>query len=179
MLPFEVVHPDIDESPTSDEAPATLAHRLALTKAQAVASRQRDDPVVIGADQVLELNGQPMGKPGHLDAARQQLAWLSGRSVTFHSAVAVIGPSGEQATVVQCQATFRQLDTQQIERYLSIEAPFDTAGSAKAEGLGIALLDSLESDDPTAIIGLPLIALTAMLAKAGIDPLKFAHPNPA
>lgn len=176
MLPFDVVSPDVDESPLPDEAPAALASRLALAKARAVARRQGGKSVVIGADQVLELNGQPLGKPGHLQAAREQLARLSGRTVTFHSGLAVVSPEEEQVTVVPCHATFRELNAQQIDRYLALEAPLDTAGSAKAEGLGIALLERLQSDDPTAIIGLPLIALTQMLVKAAIDPLDFAQP---
>jgi septum formation protein len=176
-LPFEVISPDVDESPTPDETPAGLARRLALGKAQAVASRlTATDAVVIGADQVLELDGQPLGKPGDLPRARSQLKSLSGQCVTFHSAVSVISSAGEQISVVPCRATFRTLDDQQIERYLTLETPFDTAGSAKAEGLGISLLARLQSDDPTAIIGLPLIALTQMLIKAGLDPLNFAQP---
>lgn len=176
MMPFEVIRPDVDESPSCNESPAALARRLALAKAHAVSTRQPSGTVVIGADQVLELDGQPLGKPGHLEGARQQLATLSGRSATFHSAVAVVSAHDEQVAVVACRATFRDLDDQQIERYLALEAPFDTAGSAKAEGLGIALLQSLQSDDPTAIIGLPLIALTHMLVTAGLDPLTFAQP---
>ena len=176
-LPFEVISPDVDESPTPNETPAGLARRLALGKAQAVTSRlTATDAVVIGADQVLELDGQPLGKPGDLPGARSQLKSLSGHCVTFHSAVSVISSVGEQISVVPCRATFRKLDDQQIERYLALETPFDTAGSAKAEGLGISLLARLQSDDPTAIIGLPLIALTQMLIKAGLDPLNFAQP---
>ena len=174
MLPFEAISPDVDETPLPNEAPASLARRLALTKARAIDKNTLAPAVVIGADQVLELHSQPMGKPGNRARARQQLLQLSGQCVTFHSALAVVSQTSEQLAVSTCQVTFRELTLAQIDRYLEIEAPFDTAGSAKAEGLGIALLSSLQSTDPTAIIGLPLIELTRMLAKAGMDPLDFA-----
>ena len=152
------------------ETPLALARRLALAKARAVA-KQAKDAVVIGADQVLDFNGLALGKPGNLKNARQQLALLSGQTVIFHSALAVVTPNGTTIRVCPCEATFRLLSSAQIDYYLATEEPFDTAGSAKAEGLGIALLTSLKSDDPTAIIGLPLIELTRLLSQAGLDPL--------
>lgn len=173
-LPFEAINPDVDETPLPNEAPVSLARRLALAKARAVKKSILAPTVVIGADQVLELRGQPMGKPGDRTRAKQQLLQLSGQCVTFHSALAVVSQTEDQLAVSACQVTFRELTPAQIDRYLDLEAPFDTAGSAKAEGLGIALLASLQSTDPTAIIGLPLIELTRMLAKAGMDPLDFA-----
>lgn len=154
----------------ASEAPAALAHRLALQKAQAIA-RQAPSAVVIGADQVLDLKGQALGKPGNFEAARNQLALLSGQTVIFHSALAVVTPQTTHVSVIDCQATFRVLSDAQITYYLTHDKPFDTAGSAKAESLGIALLTSLKSDDPTAIIGLPLIELTRLLSQAGLDPL--------
>ena len=176
MLPFDVVSPDIDETPKPGESPDSLARRLALTKARAVISRQAPKTVVIGADQVLELNGQSLGKPGGRAQAQQQLAQLSGQSVVFHSALAVLIADKEQLAITACRATFRTLTDSQINRYLDLDEPFDTAGSAKAESLGISLLTELQSGDPTAIIGLPLIELTRMLANIGMDPLDFAQP---
>lgn len=169
-LSFSSQSPEIDESPLPGECPLALAQRLAIQKARAV-YRKSPTAIVIGADQVLDFNGRPLGKPGNFQAARAQLAMLSGQAVTFHSALALVTPQWSRVRVVACQARFRALNNQQIEHYLALEQPFDTAGSAKAESLGIALLDSLASDDPTAIIGLPLIALTQLLSQAGIDPL--------
>lgn len=169
-LPFETRNPNVDESPRLAETPLQLAQRLALDKAMAV-YRDFPDAVVIGADQVLDFNGLALGKPGNLATARQQLMMLSGQTVTFQSALAVVSALSSEVRVSACVATFRHLSPAQIDYYLSVDQPFDTAGSAKAESLGIALLASLTSDDPTAIIGLPLVALTDLLAKAGIDPL--------
>lgn len=176
MLNFRAVSPNVDETPLPNEAPATLAQRLARSKASAVARAAGPCAVVIGADQVLEHKGQSLGKPGGRVAARHQLLQLRGQSVTFHSAMAVLTCDSEQLSVSICHATFRDLSETQIDRYLDLETPFDTAGSAKAEGLGIALMSSLQSNDPTAIIGLPLIELTRMLTVAGLDPLDFAQP---
>jgi len=169
-LPFITVSPDIEERRKAGETPKATARRLALQKALKVFLLQ-PDAVVIGADQVLDLDGQALGKPGSHDAAVKQLTRLSGRMVTFYSALAVVCASGRQISVVQCHAVFKPLTRIQIERYLTIERPYDVAGSARAEGLGIALLDKLTSDDPTAIIGLPLIALTTMLSRARHSPL--------
>ena len=169
-LPFRALSPDIDESPLPHESPIALAKRLALAKAQAI-SRLHPASIVIGADQVLDLDGRPLGKPIVHEAAVQQLLQLSGRTACFYSAVSIVSPKTQQVTVSSCLAKFRELHRIQIENYLRYEQPYDTAGSAKAEGLGIALLEELSSEDPSAIIGLPLIALTTMLCRIGIDPL--------
>lgn len=169
-IPFSWCAPDLDETPLPGETPVALAQRLAVQKAQAIA-RHSPRAVVIGADQVLDFNGQALGKPGSFEAARLQLTQLSAQTVIFHSAISVITPNSTRVRVCPCEATFRALTTTQIDHYLNVEQPFDTAGSAKAESLGIALLSSLKSNDPTAIIGLPLIELTRLLVRAGIDPI--------
>ncbi len=172
-IPFESISPDVDETPHPDETPAALALRLSIAKAQAVASKH-PGCVVIGSDQVATVDGAPIGKPGNFERAQQQLRLLSGRVVEFHSALAVTdGRRIEHADIITyCQ--FRPLSEAAIDAYLHAEQPFDTAGSAKAESLGIALMESMRSDDPTAIIGLPLIALTGMLSRFGLDPLRSA-----
>lgn len=169
-LPFSVEPPQVDETPLPGETPQALALRLAVEKAQAVA-RRRPGCVVIGSDQVATVDGEPLGKPGSHERAREQLRRLSGREVLFHSALAVTDGSRVEKQDVVTRCTFRALSDDAIESYLLREKPYDTAGSAKAEGLGIALMRSMDSSDPTAIIGLPLIALTAMLASFGMDPL--------
>ncbi|ANN66214.1 Maf family nucleotide pyrophosphatase [Bordetella bronchialis] len=169
-LPFDVIAPGVDETPLPGEAPAQLALRLAVAKARAV-SALHPGAVVIGSDQVATVDGAAIGKPGDFERARAQLRMLSGRDVEFHSALAVTdGQRTAQADIVT-HCRFRSLGDAAIEAYLRAETPYDTAGSAKAESLGIALMESLRSDDPTAIIGLPLIALTGMLAQFGLDPL--------
>lgn len=174
-LPFEVHAPDVDETPRPGEAPAALAQRLALAKAHAV-SHLHPDAVVIGSDQVADLDGQPIGKPGTHERAAAQLRSMSGRSVVFQTAVAVVCARsayvGEALAPVRVR--FRALSAQEIELYLRTEQPYDCAGSAKAETLGIALLEAIESDDPTALVGLPLIRTCALLRAAGIDPLSAA-----
>ena len=171
-LPFEVHAPDVDETPRPGEAPAALAERLALAKAHAV-SAAHPDAVVIGSDQVADLDGQPIGKPGTHERAVAQLRAMRGRSVVFQTAVAVVhGRSGHVgAALVPVTVRFRDLSDAEIEHYLRTEKPYDCAGSAKCETLGIALLNAIESDDPTALIGLPLIRTSALLRAAGIDPL--------
>lgn len=171
-LPFEVVAPQVDEATLVGESPELLAARLALAKAHAVA-QQYPDAVVIGADQVAELDGVALGKPVHHEAAVQQLRAMSGRQVVFHSAVSVVCPQRDFAAseVARVSVTFRTLKHNEIERYLHADRPYDCAGSAKVESLGIALLDAVASDDPTALIGLPLIRTCALLRRAGIDPL--------
>ncbi len=169
-LTFQTHSPEINESRHIGEPPLATARRLSYQKALKV-SEQWPKAVVIGADQVLDLQGETLGKPGTHAAAVVQLARLSGQIGVFSSAVTVIAPGIQQRRVSQCQAQFRKLSPAQIEYYLKQEEPYDTAGSAKAEGLGIALLNSLSNDDPTSIIGLPLIMLTAMLARVGYDPL--------
>jgi septum formation protein len=174
-LPFDVMAPEVDEQPQPGEAPAALAWRLAAAKAQAVA-RQRPGAVVIGSDQVAELDGQALGKPGTHERAVQQLRSMRGRQVMFHTAVAVVrADTGFERTVVaSVRVVFRALSDREIENYLRKEQPYDCAGSAKSEGLGIALLATIESDDPTALIGLPLIRTSELLRQAGLDPLQAA-----
>ncbi|WP_063939287.1 Maf-like protein [Bordetella trematum] len=172
-IPFESISPDVDETPHPGETPAALALRLSIAKAQAVAGKHPGS-IVIGSDQVATIDGAPIGKPGNFERAQQQLRQLSGRVVEFHSALAVTdGQRIEQADIIT-YCHFRTLSEAAIDAYLHAEQPFDTAGSAKAESLGIALMESMRSDDPTAIIGLPLIALTGMLSRFGLDPLRSA-----
>lgn len=182
-LRFEVCPPDVDETPLPAETPPALAQRLAMAKARAVADRMTHDTLVIGSDQVAELHGQPLGKPGGHERAVAQLRALSGQSVLFHTAVAVVRPAtgfaaGRLHTV---RVRFRQLSLDDIETYLTIEQPYDCAGSAKCEGLGIVLLEEIESRDPTALIGLPLIAVNELLQDAGLDILaclRAGQPQP-
>ena len=147
--------------------------RLAQTKAQVIAA-QHPGKLVIGADQVASLHGNPLGKPGDHASAKRQLRALSGQSVVFHSAMALVRDQHIQTVEVPTTCVFRPLSDLAIERYLRIDTPYDTAGSAKAESLGIALMQSMESSDPTSIIGLPLIALTRLLTEFGLDPLEHA-----
>lgn len=176
-LDFEVCAPAVDEAALPDEAPAATAARLALAKAKAVAALH-PDAIVIGSDQVADLGGEPLGKPGNRQRAAQQLQRMSGCEVLFHTAVAVIcqasGYVGQDLAPVRVQ--FRDLTEDEISNYLDAEQPYDCAGSAKAEGLGIALLAAIESDDPTALIGLPLIRCCTLLRSAGIHVL---HNNKA
>jgi septum formation protein len=169
-IPFEVAAPDVDETPFQGEAPRILAERLALAKAKAVAS-QYPQSVVIGSDQVADLNGQSLGKPGTHEKATAQLRLMSGQTVIFQTAVAVLclDTGFEQCSLAAVRVKFRNLTDSEIENYLRIEQPYDCAGSAKSEGLGIALLASIDSDDPTALIGLPLIRTCQMLNAAGIE----------
>lgn len=168
-LAFDVATPDVDETPQHGEAPRALALRLALAKARAVA-QQHPDAVVIGSDQVADLAGEPLGKPGHHERAVQQLRQMRGQTVVFQTAVAVVcaATGFEQVDLAAVQVQFRALSDDEIERYLRTEQPYDCAGSAKSEGLGIALLDAIHSDDPTALIGLPLIRTCRMLRAAGL-----------
>jgi septum formation protein len=180
-LPFEVHSPNVDETPKAHERPAQLAERLALSKARAVAqslSETHPDPIVIGSDQVADLHGQCLGKPGTHARAIEQLRAMSGQTVLFQTAVAVFRPAtGHVGTHLSTvKVVFRPLDDTTIEAYLRREQPYDCAGSAKVEGLGIALLSSVQSDDPTSLIGLPLIALTQLLRQAGLDPLNSVNP---
>jgi len=177
-LPFRALAPDVDESPLPGEAPAALALRLARAKAATVA-RRHPDALVIGADQVATFEGRPIGKPGDHERAVAQLRLLSGRRVEFHSALCVTDGRRDEVDDIVTTCVFRELDTAEINHYLLRERPYDTAGSAKAEGLGIALMDAMHSDDPTAIIGLPLIALSRMLRSFGMNPLLAAAGAPA
>ncbi len=169
-IPFSVESPHVDESPLPGELPATLACRLALAKAQAVAERF-PDAVVIGSDQVADLDGVALGKPGTHARAVRQLRQMSGQMVIFQTAVAVVckqsGFSQESLALVKVK--FRELSDAEIENYLQAEQPYDCAGSAKSEGLGIALLERIDNDDPTALVGLPLIRTAALLRAAGIE----------
>jgi septum formation protein len=169
-LPFEMISPEVDETPAPGETPAALALRLALAKARAVHQR-RPEAVVIGSDQVADLDGEPIGKPLTHERAVQQLSRLAGRRVVFQTGVAVVGPGYEEALLAPVQVRFRALSPGEIEHYLRTEQPYDCAGSAKCETLGIALLEAIDSDDPTSLVGLPLIRTCAMLRAAGIDPL--------
>jgi len=171
-LPFTVERPDVDESPLPGETPRNLALRLALNKARAVAAQHRD-AVVIGADQVAELDGEAIGKPGTHERAVEQLRRMSGRRVVFQTALAVVRAATgfERALLAPVRVQFRTLADAEIERYLRLEEPYDCAGSAKCETLGIALLAAIDSDDPTALVGLPLIRTCELLREAGLDPL--------
>lgn len=168
-LTFAVAAPDVDESARPGETPAMLAHRLAVAKAHAVASRF-PEAAVIGSDQVADLDGEPLGKPLTHDRAVAQLQRMRGKTVVFHTAVAVVcRDSGfEQAEVAPVRVVFRDYSDDEIEAYLRVEQPYDCAGSARSEGLGIALLDAIESDDPSALVGLPLIRTCRMLRAAGV-----------
>ena len=172
-LPFDIYAPEVDETPHPGERPADLALRLAIAKAQAVAA-QHPDAVVIGSDQVADLDGTPVGKPGGHNKAVAQLRAMSGKAVVFQTAVAVVRlASGYAASaLVPVRVRFRQLNDAEIEHYLRAEQPYDCAGSAKSEALGIALLSAIESEDPTALVGLPLIKTCESLRGAGIDPLQ-------
>ena len=168
-VPFEMAAPGVDERALGGEAPAATAARLAMAKAQAL-RRQFADALIIGSDQVAALGAERMDKPGDHATAVRQLRRLSGKAADFHTAVAVLdAATGKiESRVVACRVTFRMLDDARIEAYLRREQPYDCAGSAKAEGLGIALIARMETDDPTSLIGLPLIALTEMLERAGL-----------
>lgn len=175
---FDVESPGVDETARAGESPQALSARLALEKARAVAHR-RPHALVIGSDQCATLDGATvLGKPGDHEGALEQLRAASGRTMVFHTAVAAVREADAfcRQALVQTRVRFRRLDEAEIESYLRIEQPYDCAGSAKAEGLGIALLDAIEGDDPTALIGLPLIALTRMLREAGVSPLSPLSP---
>jgi septum formation protein len=168
-LVFACAAPGVDESALDDEAPADTARRLAQAKAAAVAPRF-PDALVIGSDQVASLGTLRLDKPGNHANAARQLQALSGQTAQFDTAVCVLDAARDAAwaRVVPCRVTFRQLNARVIEAYLQREQPYDCAGSAKSEGLGIALIERMETEDPTALIGLPLIALTELLAAAGL-----------
>jgi septum formation protein len=174
-LPFEAISPDIDEAPLPGEAPEATALRLARDKAAAIAA-SHPGALVIGSDQVATLDGEQIGKPGDHARALAQLQTMRGRRVTFHTALCLwdgrLAPAqaAEVAQVenVQTFVAFRDLPDHELDAYLRIEQPYDCAGSAKNEGLGIAILERIDSTDPTALTGLPLIALTGMLRRAGV-----------
>jgi septum formation protein len=166
-LPFDVVAPAVDEARRPGEAPLALALRLAEAKASEVAQR-RPDAVVIGSDQVAELDGEPIGKPHAHAAALAQLERMQGRRLVFHTALAVAAHGRVEVDSIPTTVTFRRLGRDALEAYLRADQPYDCAGAAKIESLGIALVERVESDDPTALIGLPLIRLTSMLQAAGV-----------
>ncbi len=175
-IPFEVASPDIDESAHPGEHPAALARRLAREKAQAIADKLPADArnaLIIGSDQVAVLNDQAFGKPGNHANAVAQLQRLSGQTVIFETALCLLDAANGRAheELVSTEVEFRDLTLTDIEAYLGKEPAYDCAGSAKSEGLGIALLDRLSGDDPTALVGLPLIALCRLLRHAGFNPL--------
>lgn len=169
-LPFSVTSPEVDETPLPGETPEQTAYRLAIAKAQAVAA-QHSDALIIGSDQVATLDGMQLGKPHNFDNATRQLRTMRGKTVTFHTALCLHNSrSGNtQARVVPFMVRFRDLSDDDIERYLTKEQPYNCAGSAKAEGLGIALIEKMTGDDPNALIGLPLIALVDMLKNEGVS----------
>ena len=173
--PFDVAAPDVDESPLAGERPAQTALRLSEAKARAVAARF-PDALVIGSDQVADCDGSPIGKPGDRERARAQLRALSGRTVVFHTGVALVDArSGRcRSELVDIASTFRALSDGEILAYLDREQPWDCAGSVRSEGLGIALFERIASDDPSALVGLPLITVARMLRAEGVDVLAAA-----
>ncbi len=168
-VPFEVAAPEVDETPLPGEAPLAMAQRLALAKAQAVAAKF-PHAVVIGSDQVADLHGEPLGKPGTHARATAQLRRMRGQVVVFQTALAVVCQETGfvEQDVAAVRVLFRNLSDAEIEAYLIAEEPYDCAGSAKSEGLGIALLERIDNDDPTALIGLPLIRTARMIRAAGV-----------
>jgi len=171
-LPFEVAAPGVDEIPLPNEAPQDTARRLAEAKTRAVATRF-PQAIVIGADQVAVLEGTTLGKPGNYANALRQLKAMRAKEVVFHTALCLYNAASAQAEtrVVPYRVRFRDYSDAQIERYLQREQPYDCAGSARCEGLGIALIAEMRGDDPNALVGLPLIALTEMLAAQGVSVL--------
>ena len=171
-IPFEVAAPHVDETPQATETPKQLACRLAMAKARAVAA-QFPACVVIGSDQVADLDGQALGKPGNHARAIAQLQQMRGKTVIFQTAVAVVcvETGFAQMDLAPVKVKFRDLTDTEIEAYLQAETPYDCTGSAKSEGLGIALLEAIDNDDPTALVGLPLIRTCRMIQAAGIKVL--------
>ncbi|HTN50006.1 MAG TPA: Maf family nucleotide pyrophosphatase [Burkholderiaceae bacterium] len=172
---FDVQSPEVDETPRVGEVPRETALRLAIAKARAV-SAMRPGDVVIGSDQVAELDGEALSKPLEHERALAQLQRMRGREVVFHTAVAVAGPTADrmQMDCIPTVVRMRVLPDVALESYLRADRPYDCAGAAKIESLGIALVERVQSDDPTALIGLPLIRLTTMLTAAGISVLRAA-----
>ena len=169
-LPFSTVAPDVHEAPLADEAPKETAQRLARLKASAICTPGMN-AWIIGSDQVASLKGQAIGKPGHETAAREQLKSMSGQVVLFHTAIALVDSETGQTEceIDTSKVRFRSLSNGEIDRYLKQDTPFDCAGSFKSEGFGISLLQSIEGDDPNALVGLPLILLCQMLRKRGFE----------
>jgi len=166
-IPFDIARPEVDETPHPGESPLALAQRLAAAKAAMIVARE-GDAWVIGSDQVAELDGEPLGKPGGRDQALAQLAAMSGRSVAFRTALCVMHRDlGRFDAVDTTVVRFRSLAGDDIARYVDAEQPFDCAGSFKSEGLGIVLFEAIDTSDPTALVGLPLIATARLLRQAG------------
>ena len=166
-VPFDTERPGTDETPLADEAPEALARRLSRAKASDVAARH-PGAWVIGSDQVAECDGRALGKPGGHEAAAAQLASVSGQPVRFHTGLCLVRQGEQPLEAIDCTVVrFRELAADEIERYLHVEQPYDCAGSFKSEGLGIALFEAIENRDPTALIGLPLIATARLLREAG------------
>lgn len=169
-LPFTTARPEVDETALTDETPLALAIRLAQAKAQAVAHREQTDAWVLGSDQVAELSGRALGKPETRSNAIAQLQSMSGRTVQFHTALCLAHSNGQCLHAIDTtQVQFRSLSTAEIERYVDAEQPLDCAGSFKSEGLGITLFEAIHNQDPTALIGLPLIATAHLLRQAGFQ----------
>lgn len=169
QLNFSVIAPFIDETPLANETPKQTALRLSIEKARSV-GLQHSNTLVIGCDQVASFEGNPLGKPLSHENAVKQLRIMQGKEIIFHSGICLFNAvtGNIQSSVVDIQVKFRSLTDQQIENYLVREQPYDCAGSAKSEGLGVALLDYIRGDDPNALIGLPLIQLVTMLEKEGL-----------
>lgn len=165
-IPFKIISPKVDEAPLPGEGTLNLALRLAKAKA-AIVAKDHPDAWVIGSDQVADLCGVALGKPGNFERAMAQLQLMRGATVTFHTALCLMHGETETTLSIPTEVTFRKLSDEILEAYLHAEEPYDCAGSAKSEGLGISLLETIESDDPTALIGLPLIALSGLLRDAG------------
>ena len=165
-IPFKIISPKVDEAPLPGEGTLNLALRLAKAKA-AIVAKDHPDAWVIGSDQVADLCGVALGKPGNFERAMAQLQLMRGATVTFHTALCLMHGETETTLSIPTEVTFRKLSDEILEAYLHAEEPYDCAGSAKSEGLGISLLETIKSDDPTALIGLPLIALSGLLRDAG------------
>jgi len=171
-LPFTVAAPTTDETPLPGEAPVATALRLAEAKARSVAA-EHPDALIIGSDQVADCDGRAIGKPGDHERAVAQLTALSGRTVVFHTGLALYDAARDtcQVAMIDVRSTFRELTTAEIDAYLRRDRPYDCAGSVKSDALGIALFVRIDSDDPTALVGLPLIRTCQLLRRAGLDPL--------
>lgn len=165
-IPFKIISPQVDEVPLAGESTLNLALRLAHAKAAAIA-KQHPNAWIIGSDQVADLCGAAIGKPGNFERALAQLQLMRGQTVTFHTALCLMNGDTESTICVPTEVVFRNLSDDILESYLLAEEPYDCAGSAKSEGLGISLIESIKSEDPTALIGLPLIALSGLLRDAG------------
>jgi septum formation protein len=174
-LAFEIVRPDIDESPLPGESPVATAMRLAEAKARAV-GRLHPSAYIVGSDQTADCDGQLLGKPGSVTAACHQLERMSCKTVSFHSGLCLLAPNGQASLAIETtEVRVRSLSLAEITTYIEKEQPLDCAGSFKVEGLGISLFDWIRSDDPSALIGLPLMALCRLLREAGYSPVELSR----